>query len=135
MSLNKVELIGRLGKDVEVRHKADGTPVATFSVATSESWTDKNNQKQERTEWHRIVVWGKLANICKEYIHKGSQVYIEGKLQTRSYVTKDNQTRYTTEIIAKSVQFLGGKPSDANSSAPSMDDHPESDSDSGDMPF
>jgi single-strand DNA-binding protein len=79
-----------------------------LSIATNESWTDKNGQKQEKTEWHRVVVFGKLAELCGQYLQKGRQAYIEGKLQTRSWQDKDNQTRYTTEVVAQSVQFLGG---------------------------
>jgi single-strand DNA-binding protein len=82
--------------------------VANFSVATNESWTDKSGQKQERTEWHRVVVWGKLAELCAQYLAKGRQCYLEGRLQTRQWQDKDNQTKYTTEIQAQTVQFLGG---------------------------
>ncbi len=107
--INKVILIGRLGSDPEVRYTPDGTAVANFSIATSEEWTDKaTNEKKERTEWHRIVAWRRLGEICGEYLSKGKQVYIEGKLQTRSW-EKDGVTRYTTEIVASDVQFLGSK--------------------------
>jgi len=112
--INKVILIGRLGNDPEVRYTPDGTAVANFSIATSEKWTDKaTNEKKERTEWHRIVAWRRLGEICGEYLSKGKQVYVEGKLQTRSW-EKDGVTRYTTEIVASDVQFLGAKePADA----------------------
>jgi len=119
--INKVILIGRLGNDPEVRYTPDGTAVANFSIATSDEWTDKaTNEKRERTEWHRIVAWRRLGEICGEYLSKGRQVYVEGKLQTRSW-EKDGVTRYTTEIVASDVQFLGGKePVDAHRSpAPS----------------
>jgi single-strand DNA-binding protein len=106
--INKVILVGNLGKDPEIRHTPNGQAVANFSIATSESWTDKNGQKQERTEWHRIVVWGKLAELCGKYLSKGRQCFVEGKLQTRSWDDKDGQKKYTTEIIASTVQFLGG---------------------------
>jgi single-strand DNA-binding protein len=107
--INKVILIGRLGSDPEVRYTPDGTAVANFSIATSEEWTDKaTNEKKERTEWHRIVAWRRLGEICGEYLSKGKQVYIEGKLQTKSW-EKDGVTRYTTEIVASDVQFLGSK--------------------------
>ncbi len=107
MSVNKVILVGRLGQNPEIRYTPSGAAVANFSVATSESWNDKTGQKQERTEWHRIVVWGKLAELCNQYLTKGRQAYIEGRLQTRQWQDKDNQTRYTTEVQAQTVQFLG----------------------------
>jgi len=108
MSINKVILIGNLGQNPEVKHSASGQAICNLSIATNESWTDKNGQKQEKTEWHRVVVFGKLAELCGQYLQKGRQAYIEGKLQTRSWQDKDNQTRYTTEVVAQSVQFLGG---------------------------
>ncbi len=108
MSVNKVILVGRLGQNPEVRYTPSGAAVANFSVATNESWTDKSGQKQERTEWHRVVVWGKLAELCANYLQKGRQAYIEGRLQTRQWQDKDGQTKYTTEIQAQTVQFLGG---------------------------
>lgn len=107
--VNKVILIGNLGQDPEVRYSASGNPVANFSIATSESWNDKNGQRQERTEWHRIVVWGKLAELCGEYLAKGRQAYVEGRLQTRSWEDRDGNKRYTTEIVANQVTFLGGR--------------------------
>jgi single-strand DNA-binding protein len=106
--INKVILVGNLGKDPELRHTPQGQAVCNFSIATSESWTDKGGQKQERTEWHRIVVWGKLGELCAKYLTKGRQAYIEGKLQTRAWDDKDGQKRYTTEVVATTVQFLGG---------------------------
>ncbi len=106
--VNKVILVGRLGQDPEVRYTPSGVAVANFSLATSEEWTDKNSgEKQERTEWHRIVAWRRLGEICGEYLRKGSQVYIEGKLQTRSWEDRDGNKRYTTEIIANQMQMLG----------------------------
>jgi len=107
--INKVILIGNLGRDPEIRYTQDGSAVATFTIATSEAWKDKESgEKKERTEWHRIVAWRKLGEICGEYLSKGRQVYVEGKLQTRSW-EKDGVTRYTTEIVASDVQFLGGR--------------------------
>ena len=104
--INKVILVGRLGRDPEVRYTQDGSAVASFSIATSEEWKDKNTgEKKERTEWHRIVAWRKLGEICGEYLSKGRQVYVEGKLQTRSW-EKDGVTRYSTEIVASDVQFF-----------------------------
>jgi single-strand DNA-binding protein len=106
--INKVILIGNLGGDPEIRYTPQGNAVANFRLATNESWTDKNGQKQERTEWHRIVVWGKLAELCGEYLQKGRQVYLEGKLQTREWTDKENRKNYTTEIVANQVLFLQG---------------------------
>ncbi len=106
--VNKVILIGNLGADPEVRFTPAGAAVANFRIATNESWVDKNQQKQERTEWHRIVVWGKLAELCGEYLKKGRQAYIEGRLQTREWTDKEGKKNYTTEIVANTVQFLGG---------------------------
>jgi single-strand DNA-binding protein len=107
--VNKVILIGNLGADPEVRFTPGGQAVANFRIATSESWNDKNGQKQERTEWHRIVVWGKLAELCGEYLKKGRQCYVEGRLQTREWTDKENKKNYTTEVVATSVTFLGGR--------------------------
>lgn len=105
--INKVILVGRLGKDPEMKTVGQNSTVTQFTMATSENWTDKNGQKQERTEWHRVVVWGKLAEICGKHLAKGRQVYIEGRLQTRDWEDQQGQKRYTTEIIANTVQFLG----------------------------
>ncbi|MBN4081779.1 single-stranded DNA-binding protein [bacterium AH-315-C07] len=104
--LNKVMLIGRLGSDPEVRYLEDGTCVANFNVATSESYTNKNGDKVESTEWHRIVVWRKLAEIAEKYLTKGKLVYIEGKLQTRKWQDKDGNDKYTTEVRALEFQML-----------------------------
>lgn len=109
MSLNKVMVIGNLGDDPEVRATPGGATVATLRVATNERWTDKGGQQQERTEWHRVVVWGKQAEQCGQYLSKGRQVFVEGRIQTREWQDKDNNKRYTTEIVAQRVQFLGGK--------------------------
>ncbi len=108
-SLNKVMLIGNLGDDPEVRATPGGQSVATLRMATNERWTDKNGQQQERTEWHRVVVWGKQADQCKEYLHKGRQVYVEGRMQTREWQDKEGHRRFTTEVVAQRVQFLGGR--------------------------
>jgi single-strand DNA-binding protein len=110
--INKVILVGNLGQDPEIRYTADGRPIANFSIATSESWKDKNSgEKREKTEWHRVVVFGKLAEICGEYLSKGRQVYIEGKLQTRKWQGQDGQDRYTTEVVIDgfngTMQMLG----------------------------
>lgn len=113
MAVNKVILVGRLGQDPELRSTPGGAQVANFSVATNENWTDKSGQKQEKTEWHRIVVWGKTAEICHKYLKKGKEVYLEGKLQTRQWENKEGQKQYTTEVHAQHVQFLGGAPANA----------------------
>lgn len=106
-SVNKVILIGNLGQDPEKRFTGSGAAVTTFSIATTDRWNDKQGQKQERTEWHRIVVWGQQAENCAKYLSKGRPVYIEGRLQTRQWDDKDGNKRYTTEVIAQRVQFLG----------------------------
>ena len=113
MSVNKVILLGRLGQDPELKYTPSGAAVCNFSMATSETWNDKNTgQKQERTEWHRIVVWGKLAELCNQYLAKGRQSFVEGRLQTRSWDDQQTgQKRYTTEINATTVQFIGGQAS------------------------
>ena len=107
-NLNKVLLIGRLGSDPELRYTADGVPVATFNVATSETYKDKGGAKQEKTEWHRVVAWRKLGEIAGEYLKKGKLVYIEGKIQSRDYEGKDGIKRKTFEIIASEMKMLGG---------------------------
>jgi single-strand DNA-binding protein len=107
MSVNKVILVGNLGKDPEVRYTQTGSAVANFSIATSEQWNDRDGKRQERTEWHNIVVWGKQAEHCGQYLSKGRQVFIEGSIRTRSYDDKSGNKRYITEIIAQRIQFLG----------------------------
>jgi len=108
-SLNKVMLIGNLGRDPEVRYLPAGDAVANLPLATTDTWKDKNNEKQERTEWHRIVFFGRQAEIAGEYLKKGSQIYIEGRLQTRKWTDKGGVEHYTTEIIGDRMQMLGGK--------------------------
>ena len=105
--LNKVTLIGNLGKDPELKYTNSGVAVATFSLATYDSWKDQEGNMQERTEWHNIVAWRKLAEICGQYLKKGSQVYIEGKIQTRSYNDKEGVKKYITEIVADQLLMLG----------------------------
>jgi|SRR5208282_1229925 len=110
MAVNKVILIGNLGRDPEVRYLPSGNPVANFSIATSENFTDRNGAKQERTDWHNIVVYGKQAESCGQYLKKGRQVFIEGRISYRNYEAKDGSgKRYVTEIVAQRVQFLGGR--------------------------
>ena len=105
--VNKVILVGRLGSDPETKSSGSGVSVTNFSIATSESWKDKESEtKQEKTEWHRIVAWRRLGEICGKYLHKGSQVYIEGRLQTRTWEDRDGNKKYTTEIVAQNMQML-----------------------------
>ena len=106
--VNKVIIVGNLGKDPEVRFTPGGKAVAKFPVATSERWTDQDGNKQERTEWHNVVVWGKQAETCGQYLAKGRQVFVEGSIRTRQYDDKDGNKRYITEIVARDVRFLGG---------------------------
>ena len=114
-SLNRAQLIGHLGKDPELKYTQNGTAVATFSIATSESWKDKDGNVTERTEWHNIVAWRKLAEICGEWLKKGKRVYIEGKIQTRSY-EKDGIKKYITEIVADDMIMLDGAKSASSES-------------------
>jgi single-strand DNA-binding protein len=158
-SLNKVTLIGNLGADPEVRSTSNGSKVATLSVATSNQWKDKSGEKQEKTEWHRVVLWNtqysKLADIAEQYCKKGDKVYVEGAIEYRSWQDREGQTRYTTEIKANEIILLGGKgaasegaPSRASASAPaksaggaggkeeSFSDFPEAlDGEDDDLPF
>lgn len=125
-SVNKVILIGNLGKDPEIRRAQSGIAVANFTLATNESWNNKEGQREERTEWHRIVVFGKLAEICGQYLQKGKQVYVEGRLQTRSWEDKDGNKRYTTEVVASNMVMLtrsGTLTPDAM--APPLDGNPD----------
>lgn len=108
MSVNKVILIGNLGKDPEVRFTANGKALARFPIATSEVWIDGEGHRQERTEWHNIIVWGKQGESCGQYLAKGRQVFVEGSIRTRTYDDKSGNKRYVTEIIAQRVRFLGG---------------------------
>ena len=131
MSVNKVILVGHLGKDPEVRFTNTGSAVANFSMATSEQWNDRDGKKQERTEWHNIVVWGKQAESCGQYLAKGRQVYVEGSIRSRSY-EKDGVKRYVTEIVAQRIQFLGG--GGGTRLAPQADDGHADDTSMGGMP-
>lgn len=109
-SVNKVILIGNLGADPEVRFTGGGQSVATLRIATTERWIDKSGQKADKTEWHRVIAWGKQAELCKEYLSKGRQIYVEGRLQTREWTDKEGSKRYTTEIVSQRIQFLGSAP-------------------------
>lgn len=108
-SVNKAILIGNLGKDPDVRYSPDGSAITNITLATTESWKDKSGEKQEKTEWHRVAFFGKLAEIAGEYLKKGSQVYVEGRIQTRKWQDKEGQDRYTTEIVADKMQMLGSR--------------------------
>ncbi len=107
-SLNKVMLIGNLGKDPEVRYTASGTAVASFSLATTEKFKNKSGEWEERTEWHNVTFWGRLAEVCGEYLSKGKTIYVEGRLQTRKWQDRDGRDRYTTEIVGEKMQMLSG---------------------------
>lgn len=122
--VNKAVLVGHLGRDPEIRYSESGTAVANFSIATSEKWTDKQTgEVKERTEWHRIVAWGRIGESCAKYLAKGRQVYVEGRIQTREWEDKEGVKRRTTEINAQSVVFLGGK----SDGQPASDPPPEDD--------
>jgi single-strand DNA-binding protein len=123
-SVNKVILIGNLGRDPEVRYMPSGDAVANISIATTETWKDKNGEKQEKTEWHRVAMFGKTAEIAGEYLKKGSQVYIEGRLETRKWTDKEGQERYTTEIRADRMQMLGSRSGGSERMAPPEDEAP-----------
>jgi single-strand DNA-binding protein len=141
--VNRVTLIGTLGRDPELKFTPGGSPVCNFSVATNEEWFDKKSeQKQKKTEWHNIVVWGGLAELCNKYLKKGSGAYIEGRIETKPWDDKDGNKKYRTEIVAKEVQFLGGGTADRNDnegSAPSEQqvqrEHDNSTVDEDSLPF
>jgi single-strand DNA-binding protein len=140
MSLNKVMLIGNLGKDPEVRFTPQGRAVTRFPLATSEVWNDQDGQRQERTEWHNVVVWGKQAETCAQYLAKGRQVYIEGSIRTRQYDDKDNVRKWFTEVVAQRVQFLGSREGAGGGARPSgsggaMSDLPPAAPEDDDIPF
>ena len=132
--INKVILVGNLGNDPELRHTQSGTPVASFSVATTRRWKGQDGQQQEETEWHRIVAWQRLAEICNEYLHKGSKVYVEGRLQTRKWQDQSGNDRYTTEIVAQDVQFLTPRGEGGGRSEPPQQEPAFADNDS-EVPF
>ena len=137
-SVNKATLIGHVGRAPEIRYTQGGAPVANFSVATNEYWTSAGGEKQERTEWHRIVAWGKLAEFCQEYVQKGSYLYIEGRIQTRNYEDRDGVKRYVTEIRANEIGLLDRKPGpEAAGGEPPIETLPPEPGTSGDdeVPF
>jgi len=141
MSVNKVILIGNLGRDPELKYTPGGQAVASFSLATTERWKGQDGQKNERTVWHNIVAWGRQAELAKEYLHKGRQVYIEGRIDNRSYDKKDGSGKgYISEVVAQNIQFLGSR-SDSGGETPSGSEPPsssppqDSSGDDDDLPF
>lgn len=141
MSLNKILLIGHVGKPVEVRTVGD-SKVASFTLATTEKYRDRNGEVKENTEWHNIVIWGKLADVAEKYVQKGTQLYIEGKLKTEKYTANDGTDRYTTKVYALSMQLLGGKPDGQQNQAPQQRPQyqttpipPAGEDDDTDLPF
>ena len=132
--VNKVILVGNLGQDPEVRYMPNGDAVANLTLATSESWKNQAGELQERTEWHRITMYRKLGEIAGEYLRKGSQIYVEGKLQTRKWTDQQGQDRYTTEIIADTMQMLGSKPNSGQSAPSQQKSAPNSGQSAGNAP-
>ena len=134
--LNKVMIIGNLGADPELRTTTSGTAVCELRMATNESWLDKaSNERKDRVEWHRVIVWGKSGENCAKYLSKGSKAYVEGRIQTREWEDKDGNKRYTTEIVANSVQFLDSKGSGGQRQEPARDEKPGGGFDDDSIPF
>jgi single-strand DNA-binding protein len=138
-SLNKIQLIGNIGQEPEIRFTQDGRPVANLSIATSDTWNDKQGQKQEKTEWHRVVIFGKLAEIIQQYVQKGSKLFIEGKLQTRKWTDNQGQDKYTTEVVVSGFDgqmiMLGGNPNSQNKVIEGGHGAPKGTQDKGDTPL
>ena len=132
-SLNKVILIGNLGRDIELRYTSGGTAVATLNMATPDFWNDKSGQRQEKTAWHRIVLWGKTAESLAEYLLKGRQIYVEGRLQTRQWDDKDGNKRYTTEVKADRLTLLGGGSGRSNAGEGRSSNQPEAAENGGEV--
>ena len=133
--VNKMIVMGHLGKDPEMRYMPDGTANASFSVATSESFKDKEGNKQERTEWHRVVLWGRIAEVAGEYLRKGSQAYIEGRIRTRKWTDKEGQERFTAEIVGDRLQLIGGRGSNTPEDKDSAPQHGGGSDDMGTPPM
>jgi single-strand DNA-binding protein len=123
--LNKVMIIGYLGRDPELRYVPSGRPVSSFSVATSRSWTNANGERREETEWFNVVAWGQLAEICKQHLHKGQQVYVEGRLQTRGWEDREGKKHFRTELVAQEMIMLGKGPSDETEESVSYEEEEE----------
>jgi single-strand DNA-binding protein len=137
-SVNKAILIGNLGKDPDNRYTPNGQAVTSFSLATTEKYKDKSGVQQSRTEWHNVVCWGRLAEIARDYLKKGNPVYIEGRIQYRSYDDKEGIKRYRTEIVAEKLQLLGGRPSSGDAAPPESSEQlpePQMSADDDDLPF
>lgn len=142
MTVNKVILVGRLGRDPETRYTSSGQAVCNFTMATDESFKDRAGDRQKRTEWHRIVAWGKLAEICQQYLKKGSQIYVEGRIQSRQWDDREGNKRTTTEVVANTMKMLGSRAEaasaaagDAGEEAPGGDEAPAPEISSEDIPF
>ena len=133
--INKAILVGRLGKDPEVRYTPDGLMVTSFNLATDEQWKDKSGQKAQRTEWHRIVTFGKLAEICGNYLAKGKMIFVEGRIQTRSWEDKDGVKRYSTEIVATDMRMLDSKGQGRGAEPPAEEPYPADAAPDEDVPF
>jgi len=133
--LNKVQLIGNLGADPDFRATASGRSVASLNVATTETWTNKDGQQEQKTEWHKVVLWGKLAEIARDYLKKGKQVYLEGRLQTRSWEDKDGLKRYTTEVVANQMLMLGRGQDTSDMAAEEQPEAAVASRDEDDLPF
>ena len=137
--INKAIIVGNLAADPELRYTPSGAAVANFNIATTEKWKDKDGQSQERTEWHRIILWSRQAEIAKEYLHKGSSVYIEGRIQNRSYEDKDGVKKYISEIVGQRMQFLGGRGGGPSTNGAPSEPPPEPpgnlDKEDDDLPF
>jgi len=133
--MNKVFILGNLGDDPKLRYTEGGAAVANFSLATNESWVDKNDEKQERTEWHRVVVWNRQAETCDKYLSKGDKALVEGKLQTREWEDKEGNTKYTTEIVARNVQFITTKNKGSEGSQGGSQESSPPDFNDDDIPF
>lgn len=135
--INKVILVGRLGADPEMKKTSTGQTVTRLNIATSETWVNKEGNRQEKTEWHRTVVWGKLAETCAQHLSKGRQIYVEGRLQTRSWETEKGEKRFSTEVVATQVLFLGSAGSKEVGEAKKLDYKPEEnfDANEDDLPF
>jgi len=134
-SANRVILVGHVGAKPDVRYTNSGAAVANFSLATNEAWTDGDGKRQERTDWHRVVVWRKLAEICEQYVNKGTLLYIEGKLQTRSWEDKNGVKRYTTEVVAENLTLLGGRGEVSEPPEEQYDMQTEPEEEEDDLPF